>query len=538
MYNSTNQTGNSYPWYEIYCEDLSPLLGNIQSKKNHSSEEQRIIIFREALTSKQGKTWVLNRLKEQQLRAIYTRNPIEFALSYCLQCNETENAYKTYDLDGFIKLVNSLPKVAPPNDKIITFGDLKEYVERNYDPQQSDNKDNHTLPAITIQIQKDVDNIDKTSSSAESDFIKLYHKHYLNMVTASNSIRFYVSEYIYYVLCAQILEFKEILIQFANNTPSKILEYFDDYNEFSRWTIAGSMAYDKEIENAVHNINDDPLQVSKLLVSSLVKYFPLYGKLQLPVDEVSPLFIHTSKEKDDKTGNVKIKSQRVISLSELRDETSIFESSSNVADKESHLEKLNAIHSLELTDFLGYKIDYNQLYNLLVEHFCCEHIEDHEDIDDGLCLLESKDSLKKNSKSVFLRSVVSGTMDVSRSALLIILAGAKATIESTDLLLAGQHSILKKDILDKERVNSVLNRVGYVDLGDDETPFDLMFRDYFDNHVEEYQTIKYIEDLCEALFQFMDKQIEKYGYSVIMPYEITEITSEKAHASLVKHSKG
>ena len=94
-----------------------------------------------------------------------------------------------------------------------------------------------------------------------------------------------------------------------------------------------------------------------------------------------------------------------------------------------------------------------QLYNLLAEHFCCENIEDHDDIDDGFCPEESKDFLKKNTQSVFLRSVVSGTMDVSRSALLIILAGAKATIESTDLLLAGQHSILKKDILDKEKVN-------------------------------------------------------------------------------------
>lgn len=514
-------------WYDIYEYDLDQLFKGLNSKSNSndefSEEEQRILIFRDALQQRKGELWVSKELKAKRLRAIYTRNPIELVILYCLQSNDTNGAFKTYDLNGFIKLVKSLPKIAPPEEDLTTFGHLHDYVERhNAFRDFIDDDERRSLPAITQKIKKEIDGLDKTSPSAEGRFIDIYHQHLMYLVNTSSSIQYYVSKYIYYILCAQILEFKEILSMFSENTPEKALHLIlEDKEHYSQWTLAGKIAFDEKVESSVEN-DDNSLQISKILLSSLTKYFPLYGKLQSRADSVSPLFVHMSDSNKDAG------TKRVISFAQLKDETFIFESSSNFANKKLHIEKEKAINALTISDFYGFRIDYNQLYGILFETIsgAKNYVLEDESIE-----VAEKEKSEQKIQSKFLRSIVGGTMDVSRSALLMLLASAKSVIDSTDLLLTGDYSILRKDILDLDRVNYILNRVGYVDLSDDddELSFDSIYEIFFDTYVEEEKNISYINDLTIAVSDF----IETHGQSA-MPFEMTEISSEVAHKRMMK----
>ena len=220
-YITTNTHALQYTWEELYNDDLEILLENSNFEYNpnqvseYSEEEQRIFIFREALINRNGETWVENELKKNKLRAIYSRNPKEFALLYCLQANDTKDTYKTYNLEEFIKFYKSLPKIALPNNaKISTFGDLHDYVEDLCDFQDSV-KSAHTLRPITFKINKDISIIDKAKPTAENEFRKLFQEHRNDLSNASNSIRYYISKYLYYVICAQVLEFIELLKFFS-----------------------------------------------------------------------------------------------------------------------------------------------------------------------------------------------------------------------------------------------------------------------------------------------------------------------------------
>lgn len=520
MYKYNSIVSDSKGWFFDYEEDLQLLLENIKEKRDSqlslTEEEQRILIFRDALIQQKGEEWVSAELKKNKLRAIYTRNPIELVIYYCLKANDTELAYKKYDLKEFIKLVKSLPSIEPSGVDLTTFGQLHEYVDSYKNIREISDEERHSIPARTQGIKKRVEIIDKTLPTSEEQFVEIFHEHSIHLRDTSESIRYYVSKYIYYVICAQILEFKEILTSFSKATPQKALQdIYNDKELYSRFTLVNKIACDKNVESSVENDENQSLQISKVLLSLLTKNFPLYGSAQSTADSVSSLFVHA---------------QKAISIAQLKDETAIFESSSNFADNDLHLEKAIAIQSLKLSDFYGFKIDYNQLYSILFETLSGGPKSEYASLYEYDKAVE-EEKIERKIQSRFLRSVVAGTMDVSRSALLMLLASAKSVIESTNLLGDNYYSVMPvEDRLDLDRINYILNRVGYIKIqSDDESSFDFIYYVFFDNCVEYEDNISYIDDLIVATSDF----IAKYGQSA-MPFEITEISSRAAHKSIMK----
>ena len=98
-------------------------------------------------------------------------------------------------------------------------------------------------------------------------------------------------------------------------------------------------------------------------------------------------------------------------------------------------------------------------------------------------------------------------------------------------MLKGRNKIPEKDILRLKRINSILKRVGYVALSDDEEEFsyDEIYMPFFDAYVEEEDNISYIEDLPIAIDNFINKHDQS-----IIPFEITAISSLAAHNKLMK----
>lgn len=525
MYNPTRSDGEeSYiqSYFEsIYEDNLEQLFETInlkkESKKELSEEELRILIFREALIEKRGEKWVSSKLKEKKLRALYLRNPSELVLYYCFLCNDTPRASRTYDYSEFKRLLKILPKIAPPDMGITTFGDLHDYISNPYSsPEQND--DRHTLGTMTLEFENAVNNLDKSSPSAEKRLINIYHEHFLYMVNVSGSIRYYISKYIYYVICAQIFELKELLSFFSNHSSENALKNLGTYGT---WTLAGDITSSPEVFNGK--------QPAKALLQALAQSFVLYGKPENDINAVNPLFVHTATNRSKK---VQPGTRSIISFSLLRDQTPIFDETVNSANRRLHDEIKKGIDDLGLKDFYDFKINYFRLYTLLIERVLGEktysELNPYKKIPSDIKDIETKaHNLKRN----YFQSILSGTADVSRSALLVILAGAKAVIESTDSLLKGRNKIPEKDILRLKRINSILKRVGYVALSDDEEEFsyDEIYMPFFDAYVEEEDNISYIEDLPIAIDNFINKHDQS-----IIPFEITAISSLAAHNKLMK----
>lgn len=524
--------------YTSYGEKFEDLLNDenfpniAQTSSSDSEELKRIKIFRQALFEKKGIKWVNEALASMRLRALYPRNPVEFALKYCFICNDTEGAPK-YNHKDFNKLWDSLETITKDcknNFELsgkLTFGQLRKFVLEN-----SDN-DNLARPALHTQnftniISDDLQGIDVTKANALSEFKSAFTKCCEQLSEASYSIRFYFAKYTYYIICHQIIEFLEILTEFSTTTPYEFLTSYDNRNigkhyfwslkkgiyddeviEFMlRKKVYGDTIYDSPADEDImvgadadyaKKAKDEPdKELKSELLRSILNNFILYGTSQ-----TDTYFKPFGKNK---------------SLSEIKNQYKIF---SDAKDKETHATLINGVRDSRISDFYGYPINYNTLYYLLFEK-----IISHDPI--------SNDKEQSEQRKDYLLGILKGNFDMSRSAVLLFLASATgALLDYSKLEKDSDIHFIKDDALTLGRINHMLNRMGYVNVGDESPSEDPYVVDeiYYELFTAVQKNVIALDSFSDAIYDIFDEK--KYNP---LPLDISKMSTDKRKKQILKRN--
>ena len=422
-------------------------------------EQRRITILRDALNTSEGLKVVSKKLNSEKLRALYVRNPLEMVMYYCFARNDVID--EKYNFESFLDLwarvndnlnIEQEPIIVDDviTQRAITFGELKSFVEKLSAelPEDATEKNTRKTSNITVDIQNGLDSNNFINSATEKDFIDFFHRHCAKLAEASQTIRYYFAKYAYYFICKQIEEFKEILQFFSHGTTegawNNIKNHMSSKNDWSLYctlfTYLGSSLYDITDEN----------ERKKAILTGLSQAFVLMGK---PINDAEGLPI---------VGNN--------SLSQLKDKTAMFKNSNVASATKARIICQNKINDISEQDFDNYRIDYSQLYYLLFV----------------VLTKNPKEPENPEINERYLRNIFVKGYDMSRSAILLFLASVKGglangvTEQNEDAPL-----VVSFKNLDLDRVNQILERVGYASLGDADIDdeykeVDEFYRDYFE----------------------------------------------------------
>ena len=506
-----------------FPEEKAPLAADAAP----SDEEKRILVFRQALEGRRGCRWTAQRLREQGLRAIYPRNPVEFVLQFCLLCNDREDA-APYDQRRFVKLARSLLRSEEAREtadstrrRSLTLGELRAYLLDNaaqeslYAPSPG-----ARTASITLRIREEFQQIPSGTAEAERWLRDHFRQHIRDLSGACASLRFYLSKYVYFLACHQILELKRLLLTYSETSPARLLaawrgEVMEQH--LNKWSLLWGVRNDPEVERRIQRAGERDEEESgkadqadsRVLLNALLNAFILSGS---PADsqEQSPLFL-----RDD---------GKPVSLSQLRDLTSLFPAQRR--DDRRHQAARAALETLSIPNFYGCRLHWGKIYWMLFAILSAageglRAADDPEaEADDGVC-------------SDFIRGLLQGRYDLSRPALLMALASVKGALrdipalerEADTLFTAGEY-------LSLERADHILNRVGYVDVMDEDredagAAFDPIYRDIFE---AEPDSLVALDSLADSVDSFREAR----RYSPI-PFEITELSAQEAHRRMLRN---
>lgn len=508
------------------------------------AEIKRAEIILTALSSGRGFAELERALSEEKVRGLYPRRPREFLLYYCFKANDVnENTFDTIkcldlikklypeiDTESCVKkqgkkttivdqkfknVLNKFDELALGENKRstsseITLGDLKKIVDE-YSSRASDERGTR---AVTMSVVNVLSEIDYGSEKSDEQFIEAFEDTKSHFRDIAWSQRYYVAKYIYYFICFRLLKFREKLILFSDKTVKEVVreEIFDKSPHPSAFN-----SFDEEFILEFL----DRERTDKNIISALLSRVPLMGKSKTPIKKLNRLFLNDKKK------------NAAYGWSEIKDKTSLF---AGETDPKLHKDLHEAVRNLTLEDFYGFKLNKEFLFNYLFEKFAQKEeqvFDDQEPIDYSEDDDESRVFDKINAEvfpatvptqgkdsdvNKYISGILNGS-DMSRSAFLIFLASCKALIDDGALLRAcGETGFSAKDSLNLERVNKMLERVGFPKLGfvkeseyDPEMRFDKYYVDIFDS--DDYADgVKKVNELCKAVREF----IYEYHYSPVV----------------------
>jgi hypothetical protein len=557
---------------EKYFENVSGYENN--NDDSRSIEVRRVDFLRNALKKKMGIEDVEEEMKNNQFRELYVRNPVENILKYCFMYNSAvrrnETSGKLKDLTGFKELVDKLggKKVLKnqfkdevdiewtvrANGYVTTMRDLKKYI------LLASNKHENTQekPMTSCETQEanmSLYRIDFSSRDPDKEYTEYFNAYKKRMADASCSMKYYFVKYLYFFVYNQVLEFINILKKISISTPE---EFYNNTYEWvvilnpnrNPWSIEEGIVKDSKIDQilfpldpivdynqknslikALINASMDnlPIMHSNIKCDDAKKLSPLFQDIEISTDDTEVKGLSEAEIKEIKRNSLEALLEKgnkdiigkVIQLpiSKLVNRTQLFKNpnrNSNV-----HYVLRDAISKLSPDDFDSYPINLRKLYMLLFEQMLGKVVRyeefDKEEIDDG---------------SKYIKSVICDQYDMTRSALLIFLASIKGGLSDCSLLLeCNEVSNLfeEKHILNIDRVNSILKRVGYVELQKD--------RDHPEN--------KGIDEAYSKVFECDDNdQLNNFIFAVgkfyeennntPLPFDIAQISSKKAKAYLME----
>lgn len=481
-----------------------------------TEEDRRITILVQALREQKGLRWVSEKLRSEKLRKLYVRNPIEFVLEHCFLCNDTDGAYQKYDQKAFIALWKALKyddaasmdlairkeQVGKTGTKsVVTFGSLREFV-LNSSKGGSAAAGNTATAQITLEIANRMQTLDVTQADAGEKFNHIFQEYARTFKDSAQSVRFCFAKYVYYLICHQVLELKELLLRFSSMAPRAMLESIREKSGGDyRWSLIGGLRRDNEIEKQIDVPSSDAKQLSKELLRAVRNNFVLMGAASS--GNGFPL-LSTGEQ-----------------LSMLTNKTSVF---AGTTDAAKHMECRRIIENMQLSDFYGYAIDFSKLYHLLFERLISKK-EAWFDEDDG----------RSEAGKDFIKGILEGKYDMSRSAVLMYLASVRGALFDVERFMKEYNLVFGKDsVLDLTRVNDMLKRMGYVNLGDNvvseaESEVDNLYYELFitptDNPIA-----------LDALSSEIGDFVAEYGYSPI-PFEVTDISAKERRKKILREVK-
>lgn len=473
-----------------------------------TEDEKRVLIFREALKEEKGLRWVNEKLSAEKLRALYSRNPLEFALKHCLLCNDSDNAYRKYNHKAFLALWKEIkPEMAflgvklatekNGSQKMITFGTLREFVLTSSREKEQQNG-LATEDTYTSLVEQELERIDVTQPTAYDVFRHAFANCCNLLCETSQPTRYYFAKYIYYIICHQIMELKEILTEFTFMKPMEFLAKIKDGSRtYYKWSLRKCMLDHTEVENLVYKEDVDK-QPSKVLLKALLDYFVLKG--------ASTTSAHMGLlEPGDQ-------------LSVLRNKTQIFKDGT---DREKHEAFVVAIQEMKLSDFYGYAINFNKLFHLLFERILDKEVTWTDDT-----------QRRQDYRKKYIVGVLNGQYDMSRSAVLLFLASAKGALFDVENLKLNKDVLFNdSETLELTRTNHMLNRMGYVNVGDDCSyeQSDQVDGIYFEIFDAPHTELVALDSFSDTIAEF----VAEYGFNPI-PFELSEITAKTRRENIIK----
>ncbi len=477
-----------------------------------TEEERRIAILVQALREQKGLRWVSEKLRSEKLRKLYVRNPIEFVLEHCFLCNDTDGAYQKYDQKAFMVLWKALKyddavsvdlairkEQIGKTKSVVTFGSLREFVLNSSKggSASAGNTATAQITQITLEIANRMQTLDVTQADAGEKFNRIFQEYARTFRDSAQSVRFYFAKYVYYLICHQVLELKELLLQFSSTAPKAMLESiweksWDDY----RWSLLTGLRRDIEIDDY-----SDEKQLSKELLRAVRNNFVLMGAASS--GNGFPL-LSTGEQ-----------------LCMLTNKTSVF---AEATDAVKHAEYRRIIENMQISDFYGYAINFSKLYHLLFELL----------ISKKETWFDEEDTQSEDGKN-FIKGVLDGKYDMSRSAVLMYLASVRGALFNVERFMEEYNLVFGKDsVLDLTSVNNMLKRMGYVNLGDNvaseaESEVDKLY-------IKVFSTPSEAPIALDALSDEIGDFVEEHGYSPI-PFEVADISAKERRKRILREVK-
>ena len=379
---------------------------------------------------------------------------------------------------------------------------MREYIEKTSSNENEEAQAGTMME--TVKIRREIDDIDLTDPNARERFINKFTSYSDVLVRSSHSVR-------YYFICNQILGLKSILREISNySAPEYFKKFADDYRfapDNEPWSIRFGIKHDLGIdaiaesknneENPADSDSSGDKQIGKALLHAFLSNFPLFGK---------PVFGDDYLKLIGEDG----------SMSKLKENTPIFEKGKDPAK---HEKAVRNIEEIKISDFYGYAIDLHTLYRLLFETLIKRRKE----------FPETKSEI--DAKSLFIRRTLDGEIDLSRSTMLFFLASVKGALSDVEGLKNDEEAMFDEYCeLDSTRVNKMLNRMGYVNLGfSSDIKTDKMYNDLFE--AEESEREMTVAGFIDAVDDFIDNE----DFSPI-PFEITRMTIDEKLDKLIEGS--
>ena len=496
-------------FYEYLFDDMLGDFSESADEGGQSEEIKRIKIFREALDARLSTSEVAKRLAEEKLRGIYERNPVELVLKFCFDSNGCENAFCTYGYKEFLKLWKKLGYKKSAGiaeigcetvgkQRVVTLGKLREYVLMASKP--SVGGVSAKTASVTLNIKSEAGELDPSSPDAEEKLCELLTRLSETLSESCESARYYFAKYAYYVICHQITELKELLTLYSDMTPQQALNMISARGAQSHpGSVTAGVYSDVEIEEFLHGENNK--QLGRELLRASLNNLALRGTSAYR-ESLSPLFVSPDDGK-------------YLALSEaVREKTYIL---AGGAEPKKHEDCKKIIEKLKISDFYGFAVDFGKLYKLL---FASVLPEDES----------SKDYGKK-----YVTGILEGKYDMSRSAMMLYLLSVKASLFNVSALIDDPESPFDRDsVLTLTRVNEVLDRMGYVNVGDNDSSAQESALDnlYYELFTADTDNGAVIEALKGRLEEFSDT----YGYNPL-PFEIAVISAKERSKIILTEKK-
>ena len=387
---------------------------------SNDGEKERIDIISEILEKKGGYDEAEAILKRKRMRQLYTRSPFELALVFCLKYNDANNNDK-YNLDDFIRLlkkmkigINSAGTAKKMPD---TLAELRKVILENTSLNE---KNTRETVRYTQSISSMLNDVNYSSrKDAEIVLRRILDEKISLMVNAQESIRYYLCKYIYHILSSQIIEMQKIIFELRGKKENYITDYLTDMrnkscNVFSyRYRITCNEKFDECIFG-----------------SSFTSMNPFQFVLYLTGDTL------------------------MLKGLDIRDKTYLL--SDTEPAKKADAEFYKNFNESVLSCFKDYSIDYKKLFSLVFYENSMMSVSDKE-------------------KESFMKSLLTGESDLSRTALIWFLMNARASLENNSTLTdyngkdKEDYLLFYKDYdeIDFSRVNYILRSVGYYPLSVD-----------------------------------------------------------------------
>ena len=477
----------------------------VNDEKYVTEKTRRVNIFVNAIKTKNGKKYVETELERVKLKKIYVRNFHELILYWCLKNNDENADYKVgpeeyarikKECNLFREKQRELIGKYDENNSFsgkITLRKIREYLVDN--SKMSDEQELLTR-SITFNMKKDIDEIN-LSGYNEKQLVETIIGHagektkLINFTEKCEKTRYYFVKYLSYLIEYHILEFIDLLNEFADTTIDKIQSnlYNDSYgsSNYLPWSVKYNVLEAVRTADKEKNIFGDKDHADERIMQ-IVSQVVCFEGTPLREDNVSYMFKSIKGE--------------LKSFSDIRDIGYIFPkkneevigNSKHDAYMRDHELLKEEIKKLTVETFIDFPIKLSRLAALLFERSA------------GVDALEEESI--SNLKTKFA-NMLQGSVEISRDTLLFFLMVLDQILKDKPELLS------KRIMITVDRVNDVLNKCG----------FEMMMGKYIMDYIVKDTLNMSNGEFVDSIYPFFYDVREKEGNDAMLNIDNEKLTT-------------